>query len=113
MAEMRELARACVAQIEERIARMEAAIREADERLARLDAARTAEAPAVTVRRIEPIRPPGSTPIGSDELSQRIFSLADEGRTAVDIARELAEHTGKVELILALREESRRSAVHA
>ena len=36
----------------------------------------------------------------------------DERRAlaAGDIARELSEHTGKVELILALRQETRRSA---
>lgn len=39
-----------------------------------------------------------------DPLTRTVYELADEGKTAVQIARQLDEHLGKVELILALRE---------
>jgi hypothetical protein len=38
-----------------------------------------------------------------DPLARAVFELADAGRTPVQIAGELNEHTGKVELILNLR----------
>lgn len=38
-----------------------------------------------------------------DSLSKSIYDLADAGKTPVQIARELGEQVGKVELILALR----------
>jgi len=111
MAEVQELTRASVAQMESRITKLESLIREADERLARMQgvspqrAEHRPEMPHVEVRRTTPSRPS----IGTDELSQRVFALADAGRSPGDIARELSEHTGKVELILALRQESRRA----
>lgn len=55
---------------------------------------------------------PGRSPTASatmeakpavDPATQMIYELADQGRAAIDIARELDEHIGKVELILALR----------
>ncbi len=45
---------------------------------------------------------PSRSVLGSDPLAGRIVELAQAGRTAVEIAGELGEHTGKVELILAL-----------
>ena len=53
-----------------------------------------------------PMNPPPAEPQGSegnDRLATEILRLADEGRSAVEIAQELDEHTGKIELILALR----------
>jgi hypothetical protein len=42
---------------------------------------------------------------GSDDpLARRVYELADGGMDAVAIARQLNEHVGKVELMLALRE---------
>lgn len=40
---------------------------------------------------------------GNDPLKEKIYELDDGGRTSVEIATELGEHVGKVELILALR----------
>lgn len=40
----------------------------------------------------------------TDPLKKAVYELADSGRAPVDIAHELKEHVGKVELILALRE---------
>jgi len=39
----------------------------------------------------------------SDALARSVYAMADAGRNPNDIARELNEHVGKVELILALR----------
>lgn len=39
----------------------------------------------------------------ADPVADRVYELADSGRSAVEIAGALQEHTGKVELILALR----------
>lgn len=39
-----------------------------------------------------------------DVLSQRIFEMSDAGRSSIEIARDLDEQVGKVELILALRQ---------
>ena len=38
-----------------------------------------------------------------DPLAEQIYELADAGRTPVEIAQDLDEQVGKVELILALR----------
>ena len=40
---------------------------------------------------------------GRDDLSRSVYSLADQGMDTTAIARQLGEHVGKVELILALR----------
>jgi TolA-binding protein len=47
-------------------------------------------------------QPPAQTRL--DSTKQAIYELADSGKAPLDIARELNEHVGKVELILALRE---------
>ena len=44
-----------------------------------------------------------SDPTGPDPLTGEIYRLADQGMPAVEIARRLNQHVGKVELILALR----------
>jgi hypothetical protein len=121
MVEMQELTRVCAAQVENRVARLEMLLREADDRIARLSAA-TGETPQVSARNPSQgsvggaaARPaPVVRPIiGADELSQRVYALADTGMAPGDVARELGEHTGKVELILALRQESRRAGAGA
>jgi hypothetical protein len=48
--------------------------------------------------------PVEATPTDEDDpLKRRIYELDDGGQTSVEIATELGEHVGKVELILALR----------
>ncbi len=42
-------------------------------------------------------------PQPDDQLTQSVYALADQGIPSVDIARQLDEQIGKVELILALR----------
>ena len=45
-----------------------------------------------------------ATPPTDDPLTRSVYALADEGHDAQAIAARLREHTGKVELILALRQ---------
>jgi hypothetical protein len=42
-------------------------------------------------------------PAEAEALAQHIFRLADAGLTPAEIAQRLGQHTGKVELIIALR----------
>ena len=104
MVEAQELTRLCAAQMENRAVRLEKLIREADERIARLDerhGARSRE----DVRVAERV---GASSAflrrDADPLTERIYQLADSGVSSVEIARELDEQTGKVDLILALRD---------
>lgn len=127
-ASLQDVARKLSAQLDNKAARLEMLIEQADERLARLNAthtqARGASAPMPTSRRVissgPPERPAQSDPAEqakmgttsaapraqaepTDALRRAIYALADKGRSALDIARELDEHIGKIELILALR----------
>jgi hypothetical protein len=46
----------------------------------------------------------GASPVeGGDEFSRKVYQMADQGRSAVEIAQGLNSHIGKVELILSLR----------
>lgn len=47
-----------------------------------------------------------SAPLTLDPLSASVYELADRGRSPVEIAQQLDEQVGKVELILALRQAS-------
>lgn len=47
--------------------------------------------------------PAPAAPSPTDDLAQRVFMLADEGRSAVQIAQVLRQPVGNVELMLALR----------
>jgi hypothetical protein len=77
-------------------ARLEQLIAEADSRIRRLERLNSAPPPA----------PPRQVLTGdtTDPLNRRVYELADEGMPPVEIARALQQQTGKVELILALRQ---------
>jgi len=47
-----------------------------------------------------PVNPSGGT---EDALAKSVYQLADQGITPLDIARQLDEQVGKIELIIALR----------
>ena len=104
MVEAQELTRVCAAQMENRAMRLERLLAEADERIAELErlsgGGRPAGrgAPARDARRA----PDASRSPEGDPLADRVFELADRGMQPVEIARQLDEHTGKIELILAL-----------
>jgi hypothetical protein len=103
--------------LDDRAARIESLLAEAKATIGRLEAMRAAPAPesprpakSARVQR-EQHEPPvvevvAREPVESatsDPLRASVYSLADSGADAVAIARQLDEHIGKVQLILALR----------
>jgi hypothetical protein len=96
-ADARELGAHLAAMLDEKAARIERLIAEADERIRHLE-----RAPA------EPPRPAAFVETrpapGVDPVSRQVYELADKGLPSVEIARRLGQLTGKVELILALRQ---------
>jgi hypothetical protein len=117
-AELLDTAQRLAAQLDNKAEQLEQLIRQADERLAALEFAcheppAILEAPQRTTREAragsersdtsghESVRAPEPEP--ADPLTAAVYELADRGSSPVDIARELDEQVGKVELILALR----------
>ncbi|HBS28705.1 MAG TPA: hypothetical protein DEB06_04470 [Phycisphaerales bacterium] len=100
MSDVRELTRLCAAQIDARTAKLERLVERAEGVASRLEGApaRTGSA-RIESRRVTPSS--GEPP--PDPLAERVYALADAGRSPVEIASELSEHVGKVELVLALR----------
>lgn len=119
-----------MAQLDNKAARLEQLIADADDRmqrLARSSPSRESTTPAAPPLRVESIRPPAAplekqtiAPRASrqnnvsssqtdqfhgaiDPLMRAVYDLADDGRRPIEIARELDEQVGKIELILALR----------
>jgi hypothetical protein len=86
-----ELLQLLAEQADEHAGRLERLIEDADARIRKLEQL-AASGDART--RAEPKR---------DPLNQQIYELADEGLAPVEIARQLEQQTGKVELVLALR----------
>jgi hypothetical protein len=107
LVELSEMTRQITAQLDTRTQKLMILIEDADQRIAELKklesqpgAAQQKPWPALTesaVPRHIPIPEP------ADEQHQPIYHLADQGRSASDIARELNRPRGEVELILALR----------
>lgn len=106
MVELEELTRRFSAQLDNKSRQVEKLLEEADQRIAELKrlSGRDVQPPAVG----EPVKtdrqPNGSSEQGLDPVSQRVYELADAGKDPQQIAGELNEHIGKVELILALRQ---------
>lgn len=93
MADARELADLLADRLDRQAHRIERLLAEADEKIRRLERLQSENGPAAA----RPGRPE------TDPLNQRVYELADTGLPPVEIARRLQQHTGKVELILALR----------
>ncbi len=133
MVEVQELTRVCAAQIENRASKLEHLIEVADQRIAELQRATerrpVSSAPRSSVDRDVELeaRPavtrnsrsrdwssegddtdvPRTSPSQRrDQLAERVHELSEMGLKSVEIARQLDEQVGKVELILALREAS-------
>ncbi|MHC5023478.1 MAG: hypothetical protein ACYTGG_06145 [Planctomycetota bacterium] len=103
--EMVDTARRLAAQLDNKAARLEQLIAEADQRLQRLqrlEQQHVSDTPP-------PPPPPAPDPYAlptepePDPLTRSVYDLADNGHEPVEIARQLDEQIGKVELILALR----------
>ena len=104
-----QLARQVGAMIDTKYAKLEAVIRDADQRIALLS--KLTETPQaansskldVTVGDDAPAGRGARTPEVKDDHRTTIYRLADEGKSALEIAQALDQPTGEVELILALR----------
>ena len=125
MVEIEQLAKRLGAQLDAKSFHIEKLMREADRRIARLERMQPQSHATIDPR---PLNTEAATkqPVGAaaatdppapqsphhneaaagenDPLVRSIYDLADQGVNATDIARQLNEHLGKVELILALRE---------
>jgi hypothetical protein len=100
MVEIERLTRRFASQIDTKTAELESLIREADERIVQL---RDAAAQASRRRVDEPAGHAAIDAPAVDPLTRQVHELADRGAAPVEIARQLNEHVGKIELILALR----------
>ena len=112
-AELLDSARELAAKLDNKAARLEVLIQQADERISLMSqlsgtGAVAQDGPPLT-RAAEPDRartPVATTgpPISLDPLTQSVYELADTGFQPIQIAQELDEQVGKVELILSLRD---------
>ncbi|MFT3684889.1 MAG: hypothetical protein QM783_08170 [Phycisphaerales bacterium] len=93
LVEVKRLAAAVADDLDRRAERLERLIADADGLIDRAPAA------VSTPRRLN--QPAEAPPI--DDLTQRIFTLADQGKSAVQIAQALRQPVGNIELMLALR----------
>lgn len=118
LVELSEMARSITAQLDTRSQKLELLIQQADERIALLRQQEQQQPMASAFRSsstvdvfqpahaYEPRREPALLPPSSaqdDARHQQIYALFDQGRQAGDIARELGQPRGEIELILALR----------
>lgn len=125
LVELEKMTRQMNAQLDTRAAKLEELIRQADERLAALEEraarGRRAERPGTGgVGLSDPGFAPGGVadpgvaevgdlppPIPIDPRHAMVYRLADEGRNLHEIAREVQQPAGEVELILKLRRRAR------
>ncbi|MFA9477320.1 hypothetical protein ACERK3_03315 [Phycisphaerales bacterium AB-hyl4] len=119
MVEIEQLAKRMGAQLDAKSMRLERLLREADAKIAELERqpvgqpapgeAEPAPPPASPgVVDDEPTESPAQAPFGTvnddRELTDSVYRLSDAGLTPLEIARQLNEHQGKIELVLALRQ---------
>ncbi len=115
MVEIEQMSKRLAAQLDAKTIHLERLIAEADRRIAQLNAlagasasppdemfpaARTEPTSAAPVDEPTSAAPPQEP---EDRTTASVYHLADQGMDPVAIARELNEHVGKIELILALR----------
>jgi hypothetical protein len=115
LVELSEMARQISSQLDTRAAKLELLIKEADEKIATLQSGRPPQNPSYTassaMRLMETIEPEttdaSDAPLRitpeTDARHTEIYSLADAGQSAHDIAKQLGRPRGEIELILALR----------
>jgi hypothetical protein len=120
LVELSEMARQMTAQLDTRAAKLEVLLKEADERIAMLRSADqtrpTSSVPEtpldVSNGVIVAARAPSdaSPPRAGQKMDPRhaqVYDLADGGLPPHEIARQLGRPSGEIELILALRDDSR------
>jgi hypothetical protein len=107
LVELSEMTRQITAQLDTRSQKLQLLIHDADERIAALkqleNQANTPRSELVWPAPTQPVIRETPPPEPVDEQHQRVYTLADRGKTAGEIARELNQPRGEVELILALR----------
>ncbi len=114
-AQLVDTARRLGAQLDNKAQRLELLLQEADERIADLSKAKDAglRAAGDSLAGREgafggpdpgPSKPSHDPPRPLDPLTQGVYELADTGRSPLEIAQQMDEQVGKVELILALRD---------
>ncbi|MFO0972000.1 MAG: hypothetical protein U1A27_00980 [Phycisphaerae bacterium] len=119
MAELERLSQRLGREVDEHLARLRTATDAVDERLRRLaaagetapDAPRTPALSAPTP--VTPTAPAPATSSASapaDDGSRRIFELADAGQSPIEIARQVGRSIGEIELLLNLRQVSKRAS---
>jgi hypothetical protein len=101
MVEIEQLAKRMGAQLDVKAMRLEQLLRQADQRVAELERLQRAEPGQASAPPAPRPQAPPAAP--EDPLARNIYQLADAGNDSIEIARQLNEHVGKVELILALR----------
>jgi hypothetical protein len=103
LVEYEEMIRRMTSQVDTRAAKLELLIKEADQKIAALHALpRASESEFAMLAPSESMHSPAE-----DSRHAEIYSLADQGRTARQIAQELNRPSGEIELILALRAPAR------
>lgn len=116
-ADMVQTTQRLATQLDNKAAKLEVLIKHADDRIALLKKLHSkAAAPKPTKPKAEFKKPPTPRPHLEverqkrpvpqmiDPLTRSVYNLADYGRSSLEIAQELDEQVGKVELILSLRD---------
>lgn len=116
-ADMVQATQRLAAQLDNKAAKLEVLIKHADERIAVLNKLHSKAAPPKQAKpQAEFKKPPSprphlqmdnqrrASPQTMDPLTRSVYNLADYGRSSLEIAQELDEQVGKVELILSLRD---------
>lgn len=101
MVEIEQLAKRLGTQLDAKTLHLEKTMREAEKVIARLESVKQTGAPDVST----PAQSVTASAFESeiDPFTRSVCELADQGLAPKDIANQLNEHIGKVELVLALR----------
>ena len=102
MVEIEQMARRLGAQLDAKTIHLEKLLEEADVKIHAMtnaDHRASDESPAE-----ESAKPKLEPQVVLDPLTVKVYALADAGQDSVQIAQKLDEHVGKVELMLALRQ---------
>lgn len=109
MVEIEQLAKRFATQLDAKTFELEDLLQQADRRIAELKRLHQQDMPSTQGEGdantlptpVAPIEPEPIFP--EDPLARSVYQLADEGMEPMQIAQQLEEHIGKIELILALR----------
>lgn len=101
--DLEELGERLAHRLDEKAEKLERLLAQADERLSTLQDAPAPTYTNIGAGRAKRAQAPRLVTESADPSTERIYALADSGVTAKDIAQQLDEPIGKVQLILALR----------